>query len=98
MAEIVKDFWLGLPIGMYVILILVFGLAVAGFLVPPMGVIDGSILKAMALILGAAWLYYVSVHLPEIISSGAKIKASYGNAQIEIGRKKEENNENKTEE
>ena len=78
MAEVIRDFWLGLPVGMYIILVLAFG------------IISGSVLKAMALILGAAWLYYVTAHLPEIIASGAKIKASYGNAQIEIGRKKEE--------
>ena len=94
MAEVIKDFWLGLPVGMYVILVLAFGLGVAGFIVPPLGIISGSVLKAMALILGAAWLYYVTAHLPEIIASGAKIKASYGNAQIEIGRKKEEEENN----
>lgn len=98
MAEVIKDFWLGLPVGMYVILVLAFGLGVAGFIVPPLGIISGSVLKAMALILGAAWLYYVTVHLPEIIASGAKIKASYGNAQIEIGRKKEENEEEENKE
>lgn len=94
MAEVIRDFWLGLPIGMYIILVLTFGLGVAGFIVPPLGIINGSVLKAMALILGAAWLYYVTAHLPEIIASGAKIKASYGNAQIEIGRKKEEEENN----
>lgn len=98
MAEVIKDFWLGLPVGMYVILVLAFGLGVAGFIVPPLGIISGSVLKAMALILGAAWLYYVTAHLPEIIASGAKIKASYGNAQIEIGRKKEENEEEENKE
>lgn len=98
MAEVIKNFWIGLPIGMYIILILAFGLGVAGFIVPPLGVISGSVLKGMALILAAAWLYYVTAHLPEIISTGAKIKASYGNAQIEIGRKEKENKEEESEE
>lgn len=97
MAEVIKDFWAGLPIGMYILLILVFGLLVASFIVPPLGALHPSVLQGAALMLGAAWLFYVTVHLPDIISSGAKIKASYGNAQIEIGRKGE-NKEEKGEE
>ena len=90
MAEIVKDFFWGMPIALYIILFLSFGLGVAGFIVPPLGVISGSVLKGMALMLGATWLFYTTVHIPEFIERGAKIKASYGNASIEIGRKKEQ--------
>lgn len=90
MGEVVKDFWAGMPPGMYIILLLSIGLGVAGFVVPPLGVISGSVLKAMALILGAAWLFYVTAHIPVILASGAKIRAQYGNAKIEIGRKKDE--------
>lgn len=86
MSELVKDFWAGMPIGMYIILLLAIGLGVAGFIVPPLGVISGSVLKGMALILGAAWLFYVTAHIPTILASGAKIRAEYGNAKIEIGR------------
>jgi len=93
----VRDFWLGMPFGMYIILLLSIGLGIAGFIVPPLGVISGSVLKGMALILGASWLFYVTANLPKILIQGAKIKASYGNAHIEIGRKREEE-ENKTEE
>lgn len=88
MEEIVKDFWAGMPLGMYIILLFSIGLGVAGFVVPPLGVISGSVLKAMALILGAAWLFYVTAHIPAILASGAKIRAEYGNAKIEIGRNK----------
>ena len=88
MAEIIKDFWAGMPWGMYLILILVFLLMVASWVVPPLGVISSSALKGAALILGAAWLFYVTCHIPQILASGAKIRASYGNAQIEIGRNK----------
>lgn len=87
MAETVKNFWLGMPLGMYIILILAVTLGVAGFIVPPMGIIDGSVLKGMALILGGAWLFYTTANIPTILANGAKIKASYGNANIEIGRK-----------
>ena len=89
MAEIVKDFWAGMPWGMYLLLLLVFCLLVASWIVPPLGVISSSALQGGALTLGAAWLFYVTCHIPQILASGAKIRASYGNAQIEIGRKKE---------
>lgn len=91
MAEIVKDFWAGMPIGMYIILILVFILLVASWAVPPLGAISSSALQGGALILAAAWLFYVTCHIPTILASGAKIRASYGNAQIEIGRNKKQN-------
>ena len=88
MSEVIKDFWLGMPVGMYIILVLAIGLGVAGFIVPPMGVISGSVLKGMGIILGAAWLFYVTANIPTILASGAKISASYGNAHIQIGRNK----------
>lgn len=97
MAELVKDFWAGMPLGMYLILLLTFGLLLASWVVPPLGVISSSALKGAALVLGAAWLFYVTCHIPQILASGAKIRASYGNAQIEIGRKKEAVEEEKTE-
>lgn len=95
MPELVRDFWAGMPLGMYIILILAIGLGVAGFVVPPVGAISGSVLKGMALILGAAWLYYVTAHIPTILASGAKIRAEYGKAKIEIGRKKEQTEDDK---
>lgn len=89
MADVVKDFFLGMPVGMYVIIILAFILLCVSFAIPPVGVISSSSLQGAALILGATWLFYVTSHIPQILASGAKIKASYGNAQIEIGRKKD---------
>lgn len=90
MAEVVKDFFLGMPVGLYVILILVFALLVASWCVPPLGAISASALQGSALILGATWLFYVTSHVPEFIERGAKIKASVGNATLEIGRKRKE--------
>ena len=90
MAELVKDFWFGMPVGLYVILVLAIGLGVAGFIVPPLGVISGTVLKAMALILGATWLFYVTANIPVILASGAKIRAEYNGAKIEIGRQKQQ--------
>ena len=90
MAETVKDFILGMPVGLYIILVLAFGLLIASWIVPPLGIISPSVLQGAALILGATWLFYVTANIPTILASGAKIKASYGQTQIEIGRKKNE--------
>ena len=99
MAEIVKDFWAGMPIGMYIILILGFVLLCVSFVIPPLGVISPSVLQGVSIILGFTWLFYVTTHIKEILAAGGKVKANVGNiASVEIGRKKEENNENKTEE
>lgn len=98
MADLIKDFWAGMPWGMYLILILVFGLLVASWVVPPLGVISSSALQGGALVLGAAWLFYVTCNIPVILQSGAKIRASYGNAQIEIGRHRKDRKEETIEE
>ena len=86
MAELVRDFWLGMPLGMYIILILAIGIGIAGFLVPPMGVINGSVLKFISLILGASWLFYTTANIPSILEAGGKVSAQMGNASITIGR------------
>ena len=98
MAEIVKEFWAGMPIGMYIVLIAAFLLLVASWVVPPLGVISSSSLQGAALILGAAWLFYTTTHIPQILAAGGKVKASVGNASVEIGRKREEENKDEKEE
>lgn len=90
MAEEVKDFFLGMPWTLYVILLLCFGLLVASFIIPPLGVITSSSLQGAAMILGFTWLFYVTANVPNFIERGAKIKASWKDATIEIGRKKDE--------
>ena len=95
MAELTKEFLLGMPWPLYVIIILAFGLLVASFLVPPLGIITPSVLKGAALILAATWLFYVTANIPTIIANGAKLKATYGNASIEIGRKKKQEEKQK---
>ncbi len=90
MGELVKDFWVGMPWYLYLILILTFGLLVASFIVPPLGTIGPSVLQGVALILGFTWLFYTTRNIPVFIERGAKIKAKWKDAEIEIGRKKEE--------
>ena len=90
MAENVKNFFIGMPLYMYLILILVFGLFVASFFLPPLGIIHPSVLQAGAIILGFCWVFYVTANIPVFIQRGAHIKASYGNANITIGNEDEE--------
>lgn len=93
MSELVKDAFIGMPWYLYLILILCFGLLVASFIVPPLGTISPSVLQGAALILGGTWLLYVTCNIPVFIEKGAKIKASWKDASIEIGRKKENKEE-----
>ena len=88
MSEAVKDLFWGMPIGLYVVLFLAIGIGIAGFIVPPLGTLSPSLLKFIALILGASWLFYTTANIPVFIERGAKIKATYGSASIEIGRNK----------
>lgn len=90
MAELVGDMFRGMPWYLFLIIILAFALLIASFIVPPLGVISPSVLQGIAIILGGTWLLYTTANIPKFIESGAKIKASYGNAQIEIGKHKNE--------
>lgn len=96
MAELTKDFFIGMPWYLYVILILAFGLLVASFIVPPLGTISPTVLQAVAMFLGFSWLFYTTANIPVFIERGAKIKATWKDASIEIGRgkKKQLNEEN----
>lgn len=93
MSELVKDVFMGMPWYLYLILVLCFGLLVASFIVPPLGTISPSVLQGAALIIGGTWLLYVTANIPAFIEKGAKIKASWKDASIEIGRKKENKEE-----
>lgn len=90
MAEMVKDLMLGMPWYLYLILVLCFGLLVASFIVPPLGAINPTVMQGIAEILGFTWLLYTTANIPTFIERGAKIKASYGDATIEIGKNKKE--------
>lgn len=88
MAEIMKDFWIGMPWYLYLILILAFGLLVASFIVPPLGAIHPTVLQGTAMILAFTWLFYTTVNIPTFVERGAKITAKWKDASLEIGRKK----------
>lgn len=86
MSELAKDAFIGMPWYLYLILVLCFGLLVASFIVPPLGTISPSVLQGAALILGFTWLLYTTANIPTFIERGAKIKASWKDASIEIGK------------
>ena len=90
MAELVGDMFRGISWYLFIIIILAFALLIASFIVPPLGAISPSVLQGIAIILGFTWLLYTTANIPVFIERGAKIKASYGNAKIEIGRHKNE--------
>ena len=55
-------------------------LIVGGFLVPPVGVIDGSVLTAVGLLL----MFSVVEKIPDAIKAGRSIKLSKGDSSVEI--------------
>lgn len=89
MKDIIKDTFAGMPLGMYLILVIVAALLITAFFLPPLALIHKSVLYAAAEIIGGGWLYYVTVHIPEFIANGAKIRAQKGDASIEISKTEE---------
>ena len=67
----------------WVCLITSIGLFVGGFFVPPTGVIDGSVLTAVGMLLGFA----VLAQLPHIIGMSKSVKLTHGDTAIEVTRK-----------
>lgn len=71
----------------WICLIVSIGLLVGGFFVPPMGVIDGSVLTAV----GILFAFGTLAQIPIIIEVAGYTKISNGNTIIEIS--KDENND-----
>lgn len=72
-----------------VCLILAAGLFIGSFFCPPVGSIDGSILKAGAELLGFAALGIVGKNLAE----GKRVTFEHGQTEVTIGDSEEESNE-----
>ena len=88
MAEIVKSSTVGNPV-FWVSFALCAGLIVAGFLVPPMGVVDGSVLTAVGELFAFPTLWTVW----HAIDRGIDAKMKIGKAVVALG---DFNNENET--
>lgn len=67
----------------WISLIVSVGLFVAGFFVPPMGEIDGSVLKAAGILFGFA----VVAQIPVIVESAEYAKFTHGDTTIEVDTK-----------
>lgn len=59
-------------------------LIVGGFFVPPIGVIDGSVLSAVGLLL----MFAAIDKIPEAIKAGRSIKVQKGDASLEVTTQK----------
>jgi len=93
MGEIIKDIKVGMPWYMHALLWLCFALLVGSFFVPPRGIIDGSVIAAVGEILGGAWLFYFTAHIPVYLDRGGKIRASHGDRSIEVSGHKSDTQE-----
>ncbi|MBQ9439836.1 MAG: hypothetical protein IJU35_04515 [Paludibacteraceae bacterium] len=56
-------------------------LIVAGFIVPPLGIIDGSVLTAIGLLL----MFAIAEKIPEAIKAGKSIRLTKGDFSAEVG-------------
>ncbi len=84
MAETLKQ----VPWYIYAVILASIVLVVAGFIVPPQGVIDGSVLKAIGELMGGSAVLEIVIKLPAYIEAGVKAKITHGDTQIEIGKDK----------
>lgn len=68
--------------GVFIVAFIVsLSLFIAGFFVPPMGEIDGSVLKAAGILLGFATLAMI----PSILESGRRATLRHGDTELIIG-------------
>lgn len=70
----------------YVCLAFSLSLFIGGFFCPPMGVIDGSVLKAGGILLGFATLAVAGQNL----ANGKDVTFSHGDTKVEINDEEEE--------
>lgn len=71
----------------WVCLVAAIGLFVGGFFVPPMGIIDGSVVTSAGILFGFATLWQI----PRIIEVSKFAKITNGNTTIEVHAKENEN-------
>jgi hypothetical protein len=84
MAETLKQ----VPWYIYAVILASIILVVAGFIVPPQGVIDGSVLKAIGELMGGSAVLEIVIKLPAYIEAGVKAKITHGDTEIVIGKDK----------
>ena len=80
LAAFARNVRIGTSIALWVCIIAAVGLFIASFIVPPTGVIDGSVLRAASLLFAFASLAV----LREAVREGIGAKLTHGNTVIEI--------------
>lgn len=65
--------------------IVAFGLLIAGFLFPPPGAIDPTVIQAVGELMGFAAIWM----LPKAITAGKNIKLEHGSTTITVNNKEE---------
>lgn len=73
-------------------------LIIASFIVPPTGVIDGSVLAGTGELGGMAAIFTFLAKLPEYIEKGGTARVTKGGTTIEVGGKRSHGREAKPEE
>lgn len=71
-------------IGEVVCGIIAFGLLILGFCLPPIGIIDVSVIQGVGEIFGFATIWMI----PNTILAGKTIKLEHGNTKISVGEQK----------
>jgi len=70
------------------------GLIIASFCVPPTGVIDGSVLAGVGELGSMAAVFTFLIRLPQYLEAGATARIQRGNTSIEVGRDKDDKDDN----
>lgn len=78
--EATKNIKTSTTIALWTCLVLSAGMLIASWIVPPMGAIDPSVLKAASLIFGFAALFF----LREAVMEGLGVKLTHGETTIEV--------------
>ena len=72
-------------------------LIIAGFFVPPMGKIDGSVLQGVGEIIGMISIFFAWDNISAAIDKGVGTKWQHGNTSVSITGKKDGEQDNGTE-
>ncbi len=74
----------GTPWYVHLAMTVAMGLVVAGFCVPPMGVIDGSVLTAVGELLGGTALLTFVINIPAYLDAGVKARFTRGQTTVSV--------------
>lgn len=88
-----KILFKGTPWYIHAAMIVSVALVVGSFFVPPMAVIDASVLAAIGEIMGGATLMNFVVNIPTYLEAGVKAKISHGNTAITVTADEVKDNE-----